>query len=155
MDLDCLLAMALYLPLRSRLLCPPFEAGGETVTFSSLSYTGSVGATVLPLGGGLFLVQQLAAATGSVTGTYSASLGGAGAIDLMPDLHSLQCVVDASGTGVCGFTFGPTSFPVDDGAEELTFQHTFNLNVPEPATWMMMVIGLLGLGVVGSRRRQP
>jgi hypothetical protein len=132
-----------------------FEAGGETVTFSSLSYTGSIGATVLPLGGGLFLVQQLGAATGAVTGTYTASLGGGGDIDLAPDLHSLQCVVDASGTGVCGFTFGPTSFPVDDGDEELTFQHTFNLNIPEPGTWMLMVVGLVGLGFMGSRRRQP
>ena len=55
---------------------------------------------------------------------------------------------------MCGFTFGPTSFPVDDGSETLDFQHTFNLNVPEPATWMMMVVGLLGLGFLGRRRGQ-
>jgi len=131
-----------------------FEAGSESVTFSSLSYSGSVAATVLPLGGGLFLVQQLGAATGAVTGSYSATLGGSGPINLTPDLHSLQCAVDVSGTGVCGFTFGPTSFPVNDGSEDLTFQHTFNLNIPEPATWMMMVTGLLGLVFLGRGRRQ-
>lgn len=133
---------------------PVFSDGGDTVSFSSLSYTATVTATVSSLGfGGLVSVNQFGAATGSVTGSYSASLGGSGPIALAPDVHSLSCVVDGSGVGVCGFTFGPTSFPVDDGSETLDFQHTFNVNLPEPATWMMMLVGLLGLGYLGNRRR--
>jgi hypothetical protein len=131
---------------------PIFTSGPNSVTFSGMSYTASVPALVFPIGGGLLFVQQSGAATGTVTGSYTATLGGSGPINVTPAVHSLTCVVDAAGQGVCGVTFGPTAFPVNDGAETLTFQHTFNVNIPEPGPLALMITGLVGLGILGRRR---
>jgi len=125
---------------------PVFVSGPNTVSFSSLSYSASVNASVIGLGGGLFLVQQTGFATGSVTGSYSATAGGSGPISLASvDVNSLQCIVNAAGAGTCGVTFGRNGFPVTVGAGSLLFQHTFNVNVPEPATLVLLSLGALGL----------
>jgi hypothetical protein len=131
---------------------PAFDSGPNSLSFSSLTYSASVPASVLPLGGGLLLVQQTGAASGSVVGSYAASLGGAGPINAAVDVNSLTCVVDATGTGSCGVSFGPTGFAVNDGSQALLFAHTFNLVVPEPPTLMMLAVGALGLAFMGRRR---
>lgn len=132
---------------------PVFVSGLDSVTFSLLTYSVSVNATVLPLGGGFFLVQQSGAASGSVAGSYTATAGGSGAISLPSvDVNSLQCVVTAAGVGSCGVTFGRNGFPVTVGAGSLLFQHTFNLVVPEPSTLALLLAGFGGLAVAGRRR---
>jgi hypothetical protein len=131
---------------------PVFTGGLNSVTFSSMSYSATVNASVTPFGS-LFLVTQTGFATGSVSGSYVATAGGSGPISLgSVDVNSLQCLVNASGVGTCGVTFGRNGFPVAVGAGSLLFQHTFNLNVPEPATLAMLSVGVLGLAWVGRLR---
>lgn len=134
-------------------LNPVFVGGPNSVSFSSLSYSASVNASVIGLGGGLFLVQQTGFASGTVTGSYSATAGGSGPISLgSVDVNSLQCIVNAAGAGTCGFSFGRNGFPVTVGAGSLLFQHTFNVNVPEPATLVLLSLGALGLAWRGRPR---
>ena len=131
---------------------PVFVGGPNSVSFSSMSYSASVNASVIPLGGGLFLVQQSGFATGTVSGSYTATAGGSGPISLIGsvDVNSLQCIVNAAGSGTCGVTFGRNGFPVTVGGGSVLFQHTFNLNVPEPAALALL---LAGAGLVSARRR--
>jgi PEP-CTERM motif len=132
---------------------PVFVSGPNSVTFTSMSYSASVNAMVMSLGGGDFLVQQTGFATGTVTGSYSATAGGSGPINLASvDVNSLMCIVNAAGTGVCGVSFGRNGFPVAVGSGSLLFQHTFNVNVPEPATLAMLSAGAVGLALMGRRR---
>jgi hypothetical protein len=60
--------------------------------------------------------------------------------------------------GSTGFTgaLGPGQYAVwvqDD--DPFSFDYSFQISVPEPSTWMMMLVGLAGLGFVGHRRRAP
>jgi PEP-CTERM motif-containing protein len=130
---------------------PVFVGGADSVSFSSLSYSASVNATVSPFGS-LFLVQQTGFATGTVSGSYSATAGGSGPISLgSVDVNGLSCLVNGSGVGICGFAFGHNGFPVTVGAGSLLFQHTFNLNVPEPASLVLFLAGAAGLALAGRR----
>jgi PEP-CTERM motif len=60
-----------------------------------------------------------------------------------------------AGDGATGFT-GPLaaglySVWVDD---DKPFNYDFQIGVPEPATWAMMMAGFVGLGLLGYRQRR-
>jgi hypothetical protein len=60
--------------------------------------------------------------------------------------------VNGSGVGTCGLSFGTGGFVLGVSGELLMFRHTFNVNLPEPASWALMITGLVGLGITGHRR---
>ena len=133
---------------------PIFTGGGNNVAFSNMTYTATTNATVTALAGGRFLVQRSGLPTGNVSGSYTATLGGSGPLNLTTSLSALSCNVDAAGVGVCGISFGTTGFTVNDGAQNVNFQHTFNLNIPEPAAWLLLATGVAGLAFASARTRR-
>jgi hypothetical protein len=93
----------------------------------------------IPLGGGAYEIVQAGAASGSVG---VVPLGFLAPLSSAPDVSGLTCLVN-TGADQCGFSLGPGGYQVVDTSSSTPLQvfQTFNVNVPEPATF-----GLLGLG---------
>jgi hypothetical protein len=129
-------------------------SGPDTVTFSALAYTGSLNASVTPLGGGLVLVSQTDPGSGTIVGSLTATAGGSGPVSLgSVDVNSFTCILDGANQGTCGLTFGITGFGVTIGGTPTQFQHTFNLVLPEPTALALLLAGLAALGFCRGRAR--
>ncbi len=61
------------------------------------------------------------------------------------------CLQATSGPCIAGETIVPDFYAVD-GVSATGLSGTLPLNVPEPATWAMMLLGFAGLGLAGYRR---
>jgi hypothetical protein len=127
------------------------------LVFSDVTYSATIPITTTDLGFGfLSITQDSGLTTGSVSGTYSQT-GGPGAApfgDATASYTNFNCFLD-SGVGQCGFTVGGlqslADFALDvDGVDHDVVQ-TFNVIVPEPGTFALVGLGLLG---IATRRRR-
>ena len=69
-------------------------------------------------------------------------------VDRLPDFTIIRTVAETSSAIDVSDLLGPVSGLVDT----VSFQSDFELTVPEPSTWAMMLLGFVGLGYAGWRR---
>lgn len=129
----------------------------EQIDFANVSYSVSgIAVSYSTLAPGV--VQVLAdpgSTLGAVTGTYEQLDGVGGTVvpagifsDNSISFTNFQCLL-SNGTGQCGFTVGDVrstgAFSLDvDGTSHDLIQN-FNVVVPEPGTFALLGLGLLGL----------
>ena len=137
------------------------SSGGVTaLDFSNVTYSATVPITSIPLGGGLVQINQaLGFATGSVSGTYD-QIGGPGVgpfSDLTASFSNFSCLL-LNGDGQCGFNVGSVTASADFGLDVNGAAHdviqTFNVIVPEPGTFGLLLLGGIGLVAYARRARQ-
>ncbi len=142
-------------------LVPSYSMTGSSgsvtdIDFTNVSYSATVGISVIDFGGGMIQVNQdLGFATGSVSGTYD-QIGGPGSgpfSDLSVSFANLSCFL-IDGVGTCGVDVGSfaqnADFSLDvDGVDHDVVQ-SFNVVVPEPSTLALLGLGMLALA--GRRR---
>lgn len=112
----------------------------------------AVGVPVIsaPLGGGAFVIAQSGPATGLASPLLTAP-----AFPILantPAISGLTCTV-GTGADQCGVSLGAAGLTID-GSPFGVFDAflTFNVNVPEPTTALLVVSGLTGLVLAGRRR---
>lgn len=106
---------------------------GSPITFTGVTYTGTVN---------VFSVGDVISSLGPGTSTVSGTVNG-NPFSVSPQLAILNCA-----GGLCGVTFGKTGFT---NVESHDWVHTFNVGVPEPASALLVLLGVAGL-VVRMRR---
>ncbi len=134
-------------------------APATAVTFSGTSYSATGIPILVSSSGTQWSIVQLGGATATVSGTHTdVPLAGVPlAFSDATGLSSLNCLVDkVSLVGQCGFTVGggaDFTIPIGPGLTQVDFVHTLNLlSTPEPTTLALMLAGLAGLALRGSRR---
>ncbi|HBZ68327.1 MAG TPA: hypothetical protein DEP35_00625 [Deltaproteobacteria bacterium] len=115
--------------------------------FSVLS-SSAIPVTSIPLGGGEYEIVETGPATATAPLAWSPPFVTTGNT---PVVSSLTCVVN-TGADTCGFSLGPSGWTVTDGTTNYNVFMTFDVNVPEPDTIVMLIMGVLGLAVTRQRR---
>ena len=85
------------------------------------------------------------------TGTYTLDVTQDGTVDIPPNPSVSFLVGTTTATVTDTFTISP-SFGSDAYSVGNTFVEDANITVPEPATWVMMLLGFAGLGFAGYRK---
>ncbi len=115
-------------------------------TFSALG----VPVISAPLGGGAFVLAQIAPATGVAAPVLLSP-----AFPLLastPAVSGLTCTV-GTGADQCGVSLGAGGFTIDASPFGIFDAFvTFNVNVPEPGTVVLLATGLAGIAFAGRRR---
>lgn len=125
------------------------DGGVTSVTFSSVTYSGSVAVAL----NGSNNYDVVAGQGASVSGTLTpAGAGSASAINLANVLVTGVCSGTPGSSLQCGLIFGAPNFTTSVNGNTRYFRHTVDAFavVPEPGTALLMGLGLIGL----AARRQ-
>lgn len=115
---------------------------------STISATG-VPVIAAPLGGGAFVITQIGPASGLASPVLLSPV--LPVLANTPAISALTCTV-GTGADQCGVSVGPAGLEIATQFGNVNAFLTYNVNVPEPGTALLLVGGLGGLAVAARRR---
>jgi hypothetical protein len=131
-------------------LTAPASFGAVSLLAGSTFSAIGVPVITAPLGGGAFAIAQLGAAAGSAALLLSPVFP---MLATTPAVSGLSCTV-GTGADQCGVSLGPGGLTIDASPFGIFDAFvTFNVNVPEPTTALLIVAGLSGLAWASRQRR--
>lgn len=130
-------------------LTAPASFGAVSVLAGSQFVASGVPVTTAPLGGGAYVISQIAPSNAGVAVALSPAFP---LLANTPAVSGLMCTV-GTGADQCGVSLGPGGFTIDASPIGIFDAFvTFNVNVPEPTTALLLVSGLGGLAYASRRR---